>query len=428
MHIRQLNGKSLSLSAAERHDRICDRLEAGWQAGNPPRIENLLTEVPASERAILFVALLGVELDLRNDVQTGPDEYRVRFPEFAELIDCLYNGQAQTGLFVESIDDAFKPPSIAGYEVAGTLGHGGMGVVFKALHIGLNRPVAIKMIRTAAGNPNQLVRFQLEARSIAGLSHPNIVPLYDFGQSDGRPYLVLEFVEGGSLADRLDGKPADPEWSAGLVEQLARAVHHIHDRRIIHRDLKPANILLTQDGTPKITDFGLAKWLTDDDPGLTKTYAVLGTACYMSPEQASGGSKSVGPGTDVYALGGILYECLTGRPPFRAATYAATLDLVLKEEPPRPTELIQSLPADLEAICLKCLEKELDRRTALLNWRKTWPATARGCPLTPGPSTFRAVTLDGRSGSATNSATFSTRTAGSTPTLPDKRPFIVRYS
>ena len=316
------DGRTLDVSAAERHDRICDRFEAGWKAGTPPRAEDLLGEVPEAERPALLAALIRVEIDYRSANPPTPEEYRARFPELAAQIDALFRRApaSPTGF----IDPAGSPPSIPGYEILGLLGQGGMGVVFRGRHIGLGRPVAIKMVKAdPMAGLDRLLRFELEARAVAGLSHANVVPLYDFGYAAGCPYFVMEFVEGGSLAARLDRAPADATWTAGIVAQLARAMHYVHGRRIVHRDLKPANVLLTTDGVPKITDFGLAKHLAaDDDPGLTHTVHVMGTAYYMSPEQARGDAKAVGPVSDVYALGGILYEGLTGRPPFRAATVA----------------------------------------------------------------------------------------------------------
>ena len=376
-------GRTLSLTAAERHDRLCDRFESGWLAGARPRIEDLLPEVPDAERPALFVALLRVELDRRADSPAGPAEYWARFPAFADLVDTVFRDPAATSA---ADGDPFpRPPHIDGYELTGTLGQGGMGVVFRGRHIGLDRPVAVKMVRAGAYcPPDQLARFHLEARAVAGLSHANVVTVYDFGQADGLPFIVMELVEGGSLAGRLDGAPADPEWAAGLVERLARAVQHVHDRGLVHRDLKPANVLLAPDGTPKITDFGLVKRLAGDGD-LTRTWSVLGTACYMSPEQARGEAKAARPPVDVYGLGAILYECLTGRPPFRAESYELTVVQVLTEDAPRPADLVPGLPADLEAVCLRCLEKDPALRYAtaadladeLARYRDGLPVMAR---------------------------------------------------
>jgi serine/threonine protein kinase len=251
--------------------------------------------------------------------------------------------------------------AVPGYEFLCELGRGGMGVVYKARHIGLNRVVALKMILAGGhAGPDELARFRGEAEAVARLKHPNVVPVYDVGESGGLPYFSLEYVEGGSLDKKLAGTPLPPKEAAALVEALARAVAAAHEKGIVHRDLKPANVLLAEDGTPKITDFGLAKKL--DAPGQTATGAVLGTPSYMAPEQASGKSSAIGPRCDLYALGAILYECLTGRPPFKAASVMETLRQVMSDEPAPPRQLQSRTPRDLETICLKCLHKEPHKR------------------------------------------------------------------
>ncbi len=207
---------------------------------------------------------------------------------------------------------------VPGYEPLGELGRGGMGVVYRARQTALGRVVALKMILSGAhAGADDLARFRTEAEAIARLQHPNIVQIYEVGEHDGLPFFSLEFCGGGSLDRSLAGKPLPPRDAALLVVTLARAMQAAHEKGVIHRDLKPANVLLAEDGTPKITDFGLAKRL--DAAGQTVTGSVMGTPSYMAPEQAEG-KKAVGPAADVYALGAILYECLTGRPPFRAAT------------------------------------------------------------------------------------------------------------
>jgi serine/threonine protein kinase len=214
---------------------------------------------------------------------------------------------------------------ISGYEILGELGRGGMGVVYKARHLKLKRLVALKMIVGADYvSADQTERFRREAEAVARLQHPNIVQIYEVGQRGGRPYISLEYVDGGSLADKLRGTPLPPAEAARVVETLARAVHAAHQRGIVHRDLKPANVLLTADGTPKIADFGLAKE-TDTSSSRTQEGTVVGTPSYMAPEQASGEVKAVGPAADTYALGAILYETLTGRPPFKGVTSLDTI-------------------------------------------------------------------------------------------------------
>jgi serine/threonine protein kinase/Tfp pilus assembly protein PilF len=261
-------------------------------------------------------------------------------------------------------DAAPNWPAVPGYEILEELGRGGMGVVYKACQLRLNRLVALKMMLagTYAG-PQDLARFHNEARAVAHLQHPNIVQIHEVGEQDGRPFFSMEFVDGGSLAHQLNGVPQPPPQAAQLVETLARAVQAAHQRGIIHRDLKPANVLLMADGLPKIADFGLAKQM-DAGAGQTRTGEIIGTPSYMAPEQAEGRTKEIGPATDVYALGAILYEMLTGRPPFRGATPLDTLDQVRTAEPVSPRQLQPKMPRDLETICLKCLRKEPGKRYA----------------------------------------------------------------
>ena len=255
-----------------------------------------------------------------------------------------------------------RPPEVPGYEILGELGRGGMGVVYKARQCRLNRVVALKMILAGDyAGPDAVERIMAEAEIVARLQHPNIVQIYGIGDCDGRPYVEPEYVGGGSLADRLDGTPWPPRSAARLVESLAMAMAEAHRMGIIHRDLKPANILMTDDGTPKITDFGLAKSI-EKNSELTRTESILGSPRYMAPEQAEGHTREVGPAADVYALGTNLYELLTGRPPFVAQTILATLDLVKNSEPVAPKRLQPGLASDLETICLKCLRKEAAER------------------------------------------------------------------
>ncbi len=251
-------------------------------------------------------------------------------------------------------------PTIPGYEILGELGRGGMGVVFKARHEALGRVVAVKMI-LAGGYASEadLARFRREANAIARLQHANIVQVFEIGEHEGFPFFSLEFCPGGALDKQLAGTPVPPAEAAKLVETLARAMQAVHDQQVIHRDLKPANILLTADGTPKITDFGLARKL--DESGQTASGTIMGTPSYMAPEQASGNVKEIGPAADIYALGAILYEMLTGRPPFRGMG-AETLVQVITEEPTPPRQIQPKLPRDLETIVLKCLKKKPGER------------------------------------------------------------------
>lgn len=253
------------------------------------------------------------------------------------------------------------------FELLEELGRGGMGVVYKAWDRALQRTVALKMIlRGELATPADQARFQAEARAAAHLHHPNLVTVYDAGVHDGQAYFSMRFVEGQTLAALLDGGPLRPREGARYLAAIARAVHHAHERGILHRDLKPSNVLLDREGRPHVTDFGLAKRVTGaaSGSGLTLSGAVVGTPAYVAPEQISGSRGTPSPASDVYSLGVILYEMLTGRPPFQAATPVDTLLLVLDQDPVRPRLLNPLVDPDLELICLKCLQKEPDLRYA----------------------------------------------------------------
>ncbi len=254
-----------------------------------------------------------------------------------------------------------EPPAVAGYEILGTLGAGGMGVVYKARQIKARRVVALKMIRGGWGaEPQRRSRFRTEIEAVAALAHPNIVPIYEVGEQEGCDFFSMEFMPGGGLDAKLAGAPQAGGEAAELVAQLAGAVQSAHRRGVVHRDLKPSNVLLAADGTPKIADFGLAKRL-EGESGQTRTGEILGTPCYMAPEQALG---KVGPACDIYSLGAILYELLTGRPPHQGVTPMDTLQQVMTLEPVRPSRLQPKVPRDLETICLKCLNRDPAKRYA----------------------------------------------------------------
>ncbi|QDV32337.1 WD40 repeat domain-containing serine/threonine protein kinase [Tautonia plasticadhaerens] len=260
-------------------------------------------------------------------------------------------------------EEAVRPAAVVdGYEVQGELGRGGMGVVYKARQVVLDRPCVLKMILGGVhARPEAAARFLVEAQSIARLHHPNIVQIYHVGEWDGLTFLELEYVEGGGLDRVLDGTPWEARRAAGLVEPLGRAVAEAHRREVVHRDIKPANILIAADGSPKLSDFGLAKALGVDS-GLTATEAIMGSPSYMAPEQAEGKTRHSGPKADVYSLGAVLYELLTGRPPFKGATLLETLEQTRSVEPIPPSRLVPGVPRDLETIALKCLQKDPARR------------------------------------------------------------------
>jgi serine/threonine protein kinase/WD40 repeat protein len=362
-----------------------------WQLGERIPTENYLRRFPELEAEPEAVVELAYgEFLLREERGERParDEYLWRFPEHQSRLRQqieLHLALADTGKPGRSADTPARPtaeppgaPRIPGYEILGELGRGGMGIVYKARQIKADRVVALKMLLAGGlAGTDDMDRFRSEAAAIARLQHPNIVQVFEVGEHDGMPFFSLEFCAGGSLDRHLAGKPLPPRDAATLVERLALAVEAAHEKHIVHRDLKPANVLLAAcglaahdadvpakpqvaDAIPKISDFGLARKL--DEAGKTQTGAIMGTPSYMAPEQALGKSHEVGPAADVYALGAILYECLTGRPPFKAASYAATVHQVLEQEPVSPRHVNAAVPRDLETICLRCLRKEQPTR------------------------------------------------------------------
>ncbi|MFO0847282.1 MAG: protein kinase [Gemmataceae bacterium] len=282
------------------------------------------------------------------------------------------------------------PPTAVGeYQILAEVGRGGMGVVYHARHVRLNRQAAVKMILSGRyASPEDQMRFRIEGELLARLRHPNVVEVYETGQHAGRPFLALEWVGGGTLEKLLAGPPLPPGRAAELAERLAEAVQHAHQNGVIHRDLKPANVLLAEDGTPKVTDFGLARPLAADAAGLTATGTVMGTPSYMAPEQARG-DRAVGPAADVYALGAVLFALLTGRPPFQGPTPVDVLLAVMEDPPPSASQLRRGLPRDLDTIARRCLEKDPARRypsagelaADLRRWRTGRPILARPVPF-----------------------------------------------
>ena len=297
--------------------------------------------------------------DRNGETLAPPDGSGPVTPSHAPAADAAATVTAEVTAFVvpESL------PDIPGYAVEEEIARGGMGVVYRARHLRLNRPAAIKMILGGKyHDPTARVRFLIEAEAVAALDHPHVVHVHEFGTHENLPFFALEFVGGGTLAEKLkrDGRPT-ARAAAGLVAKLAEGIAAAHAKGIVHRDLKPANVLLTEAGEPKVADFGLAKVGQSD---MTATGAIMGTPSYMSPEQAAGKTKEVGTGTDVYALGAILYELLTGRPPFLGESSMETIQQVLTREPERPRALDATVPRDLETIALKCLAKEPGKRYA----------------------------------------------------------------
>ncbi len=387
-------------------------LERQWQQGRQVKIEDYLQAYPEwGGRDAVPVDLIQAEYQAR--AQAGMawawDEVFERFPCQAEQLRRLTApAQEQTsrgepaytsaalrmgGPHHAERDDygataaSSALPAVPGYQVLEVLGRGGMGVVYKARQQSLNRIVGLKMIRAGhEADPAQLARFHTEARAVAQLQHPNIVQIHEVGQHQGQAYFSLEFIEGGSLARKLKTMLPAPRQAAHLAETLARAIHFAHQRRIVHRDLKPGNILMTPDGVPKITDFGLAKNL-EPQPGrgepLTRSGDILGTPSYMAPEQAAGNVRAIGPGTDIHALGAILYEMLTGRAPFAGKNAMETLQNVLGTDPVPP-----KVPRDLQTICMTCLHKDPGRRYGTaLDLADDLQAFLAGEPIRARPAT-----------------------------------------
>jgi serine/threonine protein kinase len=345
--------------ASDREQRL-DELATAYlkaqEAGQTPDRQALLDSNPdlASELREFFadqdrLERLATPLRPLADL-SGPDANTISFP---------MQTRAETARLLPA-----PPRSFAGYTVLSAVGQGGMGVVWKARQQRPDRLVALKMFRAVdLASPTDVQRFRNEAEVIAQLDHPNILPVYEVGEYDGVHYFSMKLVEGGSLADHLASFHADPRAAARLLETIARAVYYAHQRGVLHRDLKPANILLDGQGQAYVSDFGLAKRM-ETDSRLTQSGALVGTPSYMAPEQAAGQPKLIGPHTDIHALGAILYELLIGRPPFRGFTVLDTLDQVRELEPVPPSRLQPKVPRHLEAICMKCLQKEPARRYA----------------------------------------------------------------
>lgn len=364
-----------------RVDDACDRFEEAWKTEASPELAAFIEDLSSSVGQVMLGELLKIDLAYRVQRGESPtaETYVAMFPAHAETIGAVFQNIATLPVppaktTPPSVFSTYETkeysgsnvreawPNIPSYEIVEELGRGGMGIVYKAWQQHARRHVALKVIRDGvqAAEP-QRKRFRSEAESSARFDHPNLVHIYEVGEHQGLLYFSMRLGEGGSLEKRLNHQPWPATEAAEMIRTLAEAIQYAHDKNVIHRDLKPANIVLTRDDRPLITDFGLAKRL-DSDSGPTVTNLVMGTAAYMPPEQARGDAKHAGPLADVYSLGTILYEMLTGQPPFQAATLEALLQLVLHQEPPSLRSIQPDVPADLEAICLKSLEKEPHER------------------------------------------------------------------
>ena len=365
---------------------ICNEFESQWKGEAPPSLSEFADRMEAGPlRAVLLRMLLRVELELRRANGESPalSAYEAQLPGWSDLLreewerasqDTSLRGLASTlslGPREKSQRNSSRelPASIGEYEILGEIARGGMGIVYKGRHRRLGRLAAIKRILSGEhADEEEIRRFEAEAEAAAGLDHPHIVPVYDIGyEGIGREgkqhFIALAYVEGASLASRIKESPLDPHEAARLMLPICDAMQYAHERGIIHRDLKPHNILISLEGQPRVTDFGLAKRQAGN-ASLTMTGIVLGTPSYMPPEQAAGRHDEVGPLADVYSLGAILYELITKRAPFLAASPAETLHQVLVDDPVAPRAINSAIPVDLETICLKCLAKEKSQRYA----------------------------------------------------------------
>lgn len=315
-----------------------------------------LTDRVARGEAVDFPAICKSHPDLAEDLQTL----------WGTVLVTDATGMAREELPSSDSNSHWQklelPTTLGDYRLEEELGRGGMGVVFRATQLSLNREVAIKMIlRGRMASDSDLHRFMAEASATARLQHPNIVPVYEVADFDGRPYFSMRLIRGQTLADRISDGPLGEREAARIVMAAARAIAHAHRKGVLHRDLKPSNILIDQTGKPHVTDFGLAKRVADED-NLTRSGAIVGTPSYMSPEQASGARVEVGPASDVYALGCVLYHAITGRPPLVADSPMELMLMVLEQDPPPPRALRPNLDRDLEMIVVRCLQKPVDLR------------------------------------------------------------------
>ena len=342
-------------------------LEYRLKKGEPARVEEYLDRFPELKRdAAAQIELVAAEMNWRRRRETGliAAEYVDRFPELGSAFFTLPQiGRSGRSAMHFPVSLSGDKQRLGKYEIMGIAGLGAFGIVYRARDCELDRPVALKVLRSGAlASPEEADRLLREARSVGRLSHPNIVPVHDAGRDGETCFLATEFVAGSTLADRLATGPIPAREAAVLAAQLAEALQHAHAQGVIHRDVKPSNILLEECGTPRLTDFGLAL-RNGGENTLTSAGEVLGTPAYMPPEQARGESHQVDGRSDLYSLGVVLYEMLTGELPFRGSR-EMVLSQVLQDEPTLPRRLNSQIPRDIETICLKCLQKEPARRYA----------------------------------------------------------------
>ncbi len=355
----------LAASRDERLVMLLDRLAEQLRRNEPSQIDAYLAGNPdlADELRSLWTAMLVTDCVAAGANQVVPPESALRAPSLPR------NGGAIADLTrdhaphaTEASGSAPLPRLFGDYELLAEVGRGGMGLVYMARQVSLDRIVALKMVlRGDIASRADLARFRTEAEAAARLDHPGIVPVYEVGEFEGQPYFTMKFVTGTTLARKLAEGPIPAREAAALLAPVARAVHYAHTRGVLHRDLKPSNILIDEEGRPHVSDFGLAKRV-EGDAQLTLSGAILGTPAHMAPEQAAGTRGRLAPASDVYSLGTILYQMLTGRPPFQAASPVDTVLLVLEQEPLPPRLINPRADRELEMIALKCLQKPQDLR------------------------------------------------------------------
>jgi formylglycine-generating enzyme required for sulfatase activity/tRNA A-37 threonylcarbamoyl transferase component Bud32 len=359
------------LTQADRVDRLCDEFEREWLAGNEPSLHSFLSRAPEADRPMMFRELLLVEVEYHGEAWGQPlvAKYREEFPEFAAIIEELGLTAMSESIFARHrearvIDGAFagKGARISHFELLEQIGTGAAADVWTARDHRLERIVAIKLPRTQGRSEADVHRFLREARTGARLRHPTIVSVHSVEREQETPYIVTEYISGCDLRQRLANGPMTFHAAAEVCAKVADGLHYAHAHGVIHRDLKPANILVDEEGQPHIADFGLAKW-HEDATGLTLEGELLGTPAYMSPEQASGRAAHVDCRTDVYSLGIILYEMLTGHCPYHGSA-AAVIRAISEEPPPSPKQANKRVPTDLATICLKATAKSPHERYA----------------------------------------------------------------
>ncbi|MCG8587328.1 MAG: serine/threonine protein kinase, partial [Pirellulales bacterium] len=355
-----------TMSSDDRIDILCDAYEKAYQSGKKPDFSDYLEDCDDSERDSLFAELMMLDVEFRQKRGEKPstDDYLVRYPEFAPVIETIAFKRGLASTIRRPATESHVPGdrNVGHFQLERRLGAGTTGEVWEAFDPRLRRKVALKIPRARVLNEEEKHRFLREGQAAAQLKHPAIVPVHDVGHDGQTAYIVSDLIQGGDLRELLAEKRFEPSEAAELCAVLADGLHHAHEAGVVHRDFKPANVMIDDAGRPHITDFGLAKW-SDDAHKMTLEGHVLGTPAYMAPEQAKGTVAKIDCRADVYALGAVLYEMLTGTTPF-AGEPEEVMRMVIRDEPTGPRSIRRDIPRDLETICLKAMQKEPERRYA----------------------------------------------------------------